>query len=122
MQIMIRMLSSEARVDSRSMRSGYLTPEEMVDLTHAAGVISEAPIYIDDTAAITVTELKAKARRLKNERGLDLVVLDYLQLMQGRRDAERRDLEDRRDLAFAQGARQGAGHPRHRALPAAPRG
>jgi replicative DNA helicase len=92
-QLVMRMLCSEARVDATRVRSGFLTREDWGRLPVAAGKISEAPMFIDDTAALTVTELKAKSRRLKNDRGLDLVVVDYLQLMQGRRDAERRDLE-----------------------------
>jgi replicative DNA helicase len=92
-QLMIRILSAEARVDSQALRKGFLDNEAMIDLTSAAGRIDEAPIYIDDTASLTVTEMKAKARRLHSERGLDLVIVDYLQLMQGRANAERRDLE-----------------------------
>jgi replicative DNA helicase len=93
MQIIMRMLCAEGRVDATRLRSGFLSSDNWTDLTRAAGSISEAPIYIDDSANLTVTELKAKARRLKSEHGLDLVIVDYLQLMQGRRDAERRDLE-----------------------------
>ena len=92
-QLVMRMLCSEARVDATRVRSGFLTREDWGRLPVAAGKISEAPMFIDDTASLTVTELKAKSRRLKNDRGLDLVIVDYLQLMQGRRDAERRDLE-----------------------------
>jgi len=92
-QLVMRMLCSEARVDATRVRSGFLTREDWGRLPVAAGKISEAPIFIDDTASLTVTELKAKSRRLKNDRGVDLVIVDYLQLMQGRRDAERRDLE-----------------------------
>jgi replicative DNA helicase len=93
MQIVMRMLCTEARVDATRVRSGFLTREDWGRLPTAAGKISEAPLYIDDTASLSVTELKAKSRRLKVDRGLDLVIVDYLQLMQGRRDAERRDLE-----------------------------
>jgi replicative DNA helicase len=93
MQIVMRMLCAEGRVDATRLRSGFLSSDNWTDLTRAAGSISEAPLYIDDSANLTVTELKAKARRLKSEHGLDLVIVDYLQLMQGRRDAERRDLE-----------------------------
>lgn len=92
-QLMIRILSAEARVDSQQLRKGFLDNEAMIDLTSAAGRIDEAAIYIDDTASLTVTEMKAKSRRLHSERGLDLVIVDYLQLMQGRANAERRDLE-----------------------------
>ena len=92
-QLVMRMLCSEGRVDAKSVRSGFLSGSDFVKLTTGAGKISAAPLFIDDTSALTVTELKAKSRRLKNDRGLDLVIVDYLQLMQGRRDAERRDLE-----------------------------
>jgi replicative DNA helicase len=93
MQLMLRLLCSEARVDAQRIRRGFLSEKEWPKLTTAAGKISEASLYIDDSASLTVTELKAKARRLKSEKGLDMIVVDYLQLMQGRKDAERRDLE-----------------------------
>ncbi|MBN2284174.1 MAG: replicative DNA helicase [Deltaproteobacteria bacterium] len=83
-QLAFRMLASEARVDSQRLRKGFLGDLDWPKLTTAAGKLSEAPIYIDDTPAISVLEMKAKARRLKAERGLGLVVLDYLQLMRGR--------------------------------------
>ncbi|MFQ5457957.1 MAG: DnaB-like helicase C-terminal domain-containing protein, partial [Myxococcota bacterium] len=92
-QLMMRMLSGEARVDSQQMRKGFLNREDMSGLVTAAGKIDQASIYIDDTASLGVTEMKAKARRLHSDRGLDLVMVDYLQLMQGRQSAERRDLE-----------------------------
>ncbi|MCK9275826.1 MAG: replicative DNA helicase [Syntrophales bacterium] len=83
-QLAFRMLSSEARVDSQRLRKGFLGEIDWPKLTTAAGRLSEAPIYIDDTPAISALEMKAKARRLKAEKGLDLIVLDYLQLMRGR--------------------------------------
>jgi replicative DNA helicase len=82
-QLVMRMLSAEARVDSQRLRKGFLGETDWPKLTTAAGRLSEAPIYIDDTPAITVIEMKAKARRLKAEKGLGLIVLDYLQLMRG---------------------------------------
>ena len=81
-QLATRMLASEARVDSQRLRRGFLGETDWPKLTTAAGRLSEAPIYIDDTPAITVIEMKAKSRRLKSEAGLGLVILDYLQLMQ----------------------------------------
>jgi replicative DNA helicase len=80
-QLAMRMLSSEARVDSQRLRKGFLGETDWPKLTTAAGRLSEAPLFIDDTPAITVLEMKAKARRLKAESGLGLIILDYLQLM-----------------------------------------
>jgi replicative DNA helicase len=82
-QLATRMLAAEARVDSQRLRKGFLGETDWPKLTTAAGRLSEAPIYIDDTPAISVIEMKAKARRLKAEFGLGLVVIDYLQLMRG---------------------------------------
>jgi replicative DNA helicase len=90
-QIALRLLCSKARVNLKSLRTGYLNQDDWGRLITAAGVISEAPLYIDDTPAITSIELRAKARRLKKEKDLGLVVIDYLQLMKGtgRSDAPR---------------------------------
>jgi replicative DNA helicase len=92
-QLAIRMLCSEARVDSARLRSGFLSESDWPKLTMAAGALSDAPIFIDDSAAISVLELRAKARRLKADRGLGLVMVDYLQLMRGRSGVERREQE-----------------------------
>jgi replicative DNA helicase len=92
-QLAIRMLCSEARVDSARLRSGFLSESDWPKLTMAAGALSDASIFIDDSAAISVLELRAKARRLKADRGLGLVIVDYLQLMRGRSGAERREQE-----------------------------
>ncbi len=77
-QLATRMLSTEALVDSHKLRSGYLTNDDWVRLAQGAGVLSGLPMYFDDTAGITVQQIKAKLRRMKN---LGLVVIDYLQLM-----------------------------------------
>ncbi len=82
-QLVRRLLASEARVDQSRLTSGYLSKSDWSRLMLAAGVIGDAQIWIDDTPGITVLELSAKARRLKQERGLDLVMVDYLQLMSG---------------------------------------
>ena len=82
-QLAMRMLSAEARVDSQRLRKGFLGETDWPKLTTAAGSLSDALIFIDDTPAISVLEMKAKARRLKAEKGLGLVILDYLQLMRG---------------------------------------
>lgn len=89
-QLITRMLSSEAMVDSVKLRTGELDYEDWTRLAAASGVLSAAPIYIDDTSGSSVVEMKAKCRRVKN---LGLVVIDYLQLMQGSRRYENRVLE-----------------------------
>lgn len=78
-----RMLCSEARVDSHRVRTGYMELSDWPSLTVAASKLSEAPIFIDDTAGISIGELCAKARRLKAKEGIKLIVIDYLQLMHG---------------------------------------
>ncbi|MGB5157029.1 MAG: replicative DNA helicase [Desulfobacterales bacterium] len=92
-QLSLRMLCSEAKVDSMRVRSGFLSTEDWKNLTDAAGILSEQPIFIDDSPAISVMEIRAKARRLKMNKGLGLLIIDYLQLMRGSLPAERRDLE-----------------------------
>ncbi|UCD83835.1 MAG: replicative DNA helicase [Deltaproteobacteria bacterium] len=92
-QLVLRMLCSEARVDANRLRGGFLSESDWPRLTNAAGRLSEAPIFIDDTPAISVLEMRAKARRLKADNSLGLIIVDYLQLMQGRRDVESRERE-----------------------------
>ncbi len=93
-QLVTRMLCSEARVDASKLRSGFLAESDWPKLTRAAGVLSEAQIYIDDTPAISVLEVRAKARRLKaDKKGLGMIIIDYLQLMRGRDGSERREQE-----------------------------
>ena len=93
-QLGIRMLCSEAHVEGTKLRSGFLTESDWPRLTIAAGNLSDALIYIDDTAALTILELRAKARRLKTEKGgLGMVIVDYLQLMKGRTRVESRQQE-----------------------------
>ncbi len=83
-QLALRMLCSIGRIDSQRIRTGRLLEKDWPDLTRATGILAEAPIHIDDTAGMTVLEMRAKARRLKSEHDLGMVVVDYLQLMQGR--------------------------------------
>lgn len=92
-QLAMRLLCSEARVDSHKIRTGFLSQQECAKLLAAAGALTDAPVYIDDTAYISPLELRAKARRMMADRGLGMVVVDYLQLMKGRENAERREQE-----------------------------
>jgi len=92
-QIAMRMLAATAKVDSQRIRKGFLGEMDWPKLTTAADSLSEAPIFIDDTAAITVLEMKAKARRLKAEHGLGLVIIDYLQLMRSGTTKDSREQE-----------------------------
>ena len=92
-QLAFRMLCSEAMVDSNSIRKGFIKKDDWHHLTGAASKLAASPIFIDDTSGMSVLEMRAKARRLKAEHGLSLVVVDYLQLMRGRGNAERREQE-----------------------------
>jgi replicative DNA helicase len=92
-QLAMRLLCAEARVDSHKIRTGFLSQQECAKLITAAGTFMEAPIYIDDTPAISTLELRAKARRMMSDRGLGMVIVDYLQLMRGREGSERREQE-----------------------------
>ena len=92
-QLSLRLLCSEARIDSSRLRSGFFSMEDWQRLTDAAGVLSAAPIFIDDSPSLSAMEVRAKSRRLKMDKNVGLIVIDYLQLMQGRAGAERRDLE-----------------------------
>lgn len=79
----MRMLSSLGRIDQHRLRTGRLNDDDWPRLTSAIALLNEAPLFIDDTPALSPTELRARARRLKREHGLSLIVIDYLQLMQG---------------------------------------
>ncbi len=79
----MRMLSSLGQIDQTRLRTGKLNDDDWPRLTSAIALLNEAPLFIDDTPALTVTELRARARRLKREHGLSLIVIDYIQLMQG---------------------------------------
>ncbi len=92
-QLALRMLCSVGRVDSQRIRTGRLQDQDWPKLIRATGMLTDAPIYIDDTAGLTVLEMRAKARRLKSEHNLGLVVVDYLQLMQGKAKSENRTQE-----------------------------
>ena len=92
-QLVQRMLASRARIDLRKLRNGQLKDKDWGKLTTAVGTLYEAPIYIDDTPAQTVLEMRAKARRWKDEYGIRMVVVDYLQLMRGKKNTDSREQE-----------------------------
>jgi replicative DNA helicase len=92
-QLFLRMLTGLARVDSHRLRTGRLTKEDWKQLTKAFGELAAGNIFIDDSAGISVLEMRAKSRRLKLERGLDLVVVDYMQLIRSRSRFENRQQE-----------------------------
>ncbi|MCL2789046.1 MAG: replicative DNA helicase [Desulfobulbus sp.] len=89
----LRMLCSLGRIDSQRIRTGKLHENDWPKLTRATGMLADAPIFIDDSAGLTVLEMRAKARRLKAEHNLGLIVVDYLQLMQGKSGVENRAQE-----------------------------
>lgn len=92
-QLGIRMLGFDAKIDATKLRTGFLRDKEWERLTDSANHLSELPIFIDDSSGISVLEMKAKCRRLKRKCDLALVIVDYIQLIQGRRSAESRQLE-----------------------------
>lgn len=92
-QLVNRMLCSEAMVDAQKVRTGELGDDEWTNLLNGAAILNDSPIYIDDTPGITVGEMKAKCRKLKLEKGLGLILIDYLQLMSGSGNGESRQQE-----------------------------
>lgn len=90
MELVQRVLSAGARVDSKRLKTGTLQESDWPRLSQAMGRIAEAPLFLDDNSAINLMEIRSKCRRLKQRHGLDLVIVDYLQLMQGHRRAENR--------------------------------
>ncbi|HEX2039126.1 MAG TPA: replicative DNA helicase [Acidimicrobiales bacterium] len=93
LEITQRLICAEARVEATRMRNGRLQDSDWTKISHAIGRLGEAPIFIDDNPMVTVMDIRAKARRLKSREGLGLVVIDYLQLMSGRSNAENRQVE-----------------------------
>jgi replicative DNA helicase len=91
--LVIRLLCSEARIDSHKLRTGFSSREDWNRMTPALGRLSEAPLYIEDTPALSIMQIRAKARRLKAEKGLDLLIVDYLQLISGQGRFENRTQE-----------------------------
>ncbi len=92
-QLAMRMLCSISRVDSSRLRTGHLNDHDWPKLVRATGMLAQAPIFIDDTPAISVLEMRAKTRRLKSEHNIGLVVVDYLQLMRGGPNTNSREQE-----------------------------
>ena len=92
-QLSMRMLCAESRVDSQKVRTGYLAKSDWPKLTAAAGRLSEAKLFIDDSPALSSLDVRARTRRLAAEHPLGLIIIDYLQLMQGRSQTESRQLE-----------------------------
>ena len=92
-QLAMRLLSAEARVDGPRLRRGQLADEDWQKLSYGLGRLSEAPLYIDDSPTLTALDIRARSRRLKAEAGLGLIVIDYLQLIQGKARSENRQQE-----------------------------
>ena len=93
-QLSMRLLTSEARIDSNRLRTGFISQEDWQNATDAAGILNELPIFIDDTPNITAMEIRAKARKLYQKHGeIGLIIIDYLQLMKSPFRSDRRDLE-----------------------------
>jgi replicative DNA helicase len=92
-QLVQRMISAEANIDAHVLRTGQLVDEDWTKLSMGIASLSEAPLYIDDSPAITVSDMRARLRRLQLEHGLGLVVIDYLQLIHGRGKTDNRQQE-----------------------------
>ena len=92
-QLVTRLLSAESEIDHSKLRAGALSHGEWRSLSEAASKLIEAAIFIDDSPSMGVLELRARARRLKKEHGLGIILVDYLQLMKGRTNIERREQE-----------------------------
>ncbi|WP_058486054.1 replicative DNA helicase [Defluviitalea phaphyphila] len=92
-QLVNRMLCAEAMVDAQKLRTGSLDQDDWVKIARAMGPLAEAPIYIDDTPGISVMEMRAKCRRLKLDKGIGLILIDYMQLMSGNRKLDSRQQE-----------------------------
>jgi len=92
-QLAVRMLCSLGRIDSNRIRTGHLQEQDWPRLTRATGMLKDAPVFIDDTPALSVLEMRTKTRRLKMEHDIQLVVVDYLQLMRGRASIDSREQE-----------------------------
>jgi replicative DNA helicase len=122
-EVMKRMISSESEVVAHGIQSGYLNKDDWIRIGQTTAAISEAPIYIDDSANLTLLQVRSKAQRLALEHGIDLLVVDYLQLVSGStRRYENRTQGGYGDKPRAEEPLEGAGHPGDRRLAAEPRG
>ncbi|MBI5844975.1 MAG: replicative DNA helicase [Deltaproteobacteria bacterium] len=92
-QLVERVLCAEARVNAWNVRGGYLNNDDYGRLRDAVGNLDGIPLFLDDSGMLTALDVRAKARRIKKEKGLSMIIVDYLQLMKGPSEAERRDLE-----------------------------
>lgn len=93
-QLGLRLLCAQSRVDSHDLRTGFIKDQDWPKLTRAAGELSNASIFIDDTPSLSVLEMRAKARRLKSEHNIGLVVVDYLQLMRGKAESREQEISE----------------------------
>ena len=98
-QIGHRLLSAHSRIDSLKLNTGNLTEDEIIEIAGTVDALSGIKLFIDDTAAISILELRSKARRLKNERGLDLIIIDYLQLMQGGKSSRASEFNRQQEIS-----------------------
>ena len=122
-QLATRVIAEQASVPSYKIRRGDLTEEEFTRLVVASQEMQAIPLYIDDTGGLSISQLTARARRLKRQRGLDLLVVDYIQLLQGSAtEVGEPRAGDHGDHHRPEGARQGAQRPDHRPVPALPTG
>ena len=119
-EITMRLLSAEARVPLHHMRSGKLTDDDWTRLARRMGEVSDAPLFIDDSPNMSMMEIRAKCRRLKQRHDLKLVIVDYLQLMTSGKRVESRQQEVSEFSRAHEAAGQGARGPGHRDLPAQP--
>ncbi len=92
-QLSLRLLCSEARINGSKVRDGFFDDDDWLRLTNAAGVLSGAPIYIDDSPDLSTLDIKTKCRRLKREKNIGMILIDYIQLMRPAKARERRELE-----------------------------
>jgi replicative DNA helicase len=100
-QLVDRLLCSEAKIDAWKLKKGMLTDEDFPKIGYAMGVLSEAPIYIDDSVNSNVMDIRTKARRLQSENGLGMVVIDYLQLMEGRGNSQGNRVQEISEISRA---------------------
>ena len=123
-QLATRILSEQSGITSENLRTGRITQQEFRELARAAAELQSLPLYIDDTPGLTIAALRTRARRLKRQKNIGLIVVDYLQLLQGtgRRRQREPSPGNLRDQPRPEAAREGAGCPGDRPLAAQPCG